>query len=202
MKRVVLVFVIIFVSSSYSQFIRSYGIKFGGTLAIQDNVILPGGQITRNDLLGLNIGAYTEFFNMPVFSLVSEVNYVQKGFKGNRSNIYYKGILSWIQRIDYLNISILGKTRIESEIISPYILLGPYVDFKLNESINVSDAPKYNYKNNVWGLKIGLGIELSITQVKILTEFLYGFGFEDVDDSENIEFNSFDFRIGVALYQK
>ncbi len=199
MRKLIFLSVIIFISSSYSQTIKGYGIKAGGTLSIQENEMVPGKLFTSDDYVGFNVGAFAELFDVPVFSLVTEMNYIQKGFKGNLSDMYYRRILSWKEKIHYLNVSLLAKTRLESEIFSIYLLLGPRVDFKLGESNNSAESPGFDFKNYLMGLKIGLGAEINLSVTRMLTEFIYDYGFEDVDNKKNIKFNSFDFRIGVYL---
>ncbi len=199
MKKLIFLSVIIFISSSYSQTIKGYGIKAGGTLSIQQNEMVPGKLFTSDDYVGFNVGAFAELFDVPVFSLVTEMNYVQKGFKGNLSNMYYQHILSWKGKIHYLDLSLLAKTRIESEIFSLYLLMGPRVNFKFSESDSPAEYPDFDFKNSLTGLKIGLGAEINLSLAKILTEFIYDYGFEDIDNKKNIKFNSFDFRIGLFL---
>jgi len=203
MKKLVIIFVMIAISSTYSQFIKSYGFKVGGTISHQDwSVTLPG-DFTKDDKLGMNVGAFAEFFNMPIFSLITEINYVQKGFESKYLNIVngFVSFPSWKLRIDYLNISLLAKSKMGLGIFSPYIFVGPRIDFELSRTSSISNNVNYDFEKSMVGLKLGIGSEIEIFQIKFLTEFIYDYGFGDLNKRENIEVksNSIEFRLGMFL---
>lgn len=204
MKRLVIIFVMIAISSTYSQFIKSYGFKVGGTISYQNwsPVFMPG-DAPKENRLGMNIGAFAEFINIPVLSIVTEINYIQKGFKSAYLQIDkdYKGPDSWNLRIDYLNISLLAKAKINLGIVKPYLFAGPRIDYELNKSSNISNNVYYDFEKYLVGLKVGIGAELEILQIKLLGELLYDFGFGDLNKKQNVEVkvSSYDFRIGIVL---
>lgn len=203
MKKLVIIFVMIAISSTYSQFIKSYGLKVGGTISHQEwSVILPG-DFTKDDKLGINVGVFAEFISMPIFSLMTEMNYVQKGFESKYLNIDngFVSFPTWKLRIDYLNISLLAKSKIVLGIVSPYLFVGPRIDLELGRTSSIPNNVNYDFEKSMVGLKLGIGSELEIFQIKFLTEFIYDYGFGDLNKRENIEVksNSIDFRLGIFL---
>ena len=87
MKKVCVVLALIFViSSSQAQIIRGYGLKVGTTISNQDweylnSSGLSGLSFDSDNRVGLNIGIFSEFLDLPFISIVTEVNYIQKGMK-------------------------------------------------------------------------------------------------------------------------
>lgn len=203
MKKLIIIFFMIAISTTYSQIIQSYGIKVGATISRQEwSAIMPGGA-PKQDRLGMNIGAFAEFFNSPIFSLITEINYVQKGFKSTYLQIDedYEGSDSWNLRIDYLNISLLAKAKIDVGDVRLYLFAGPRIDFELNKSSSISNNVYYDFEKSLVGLKFGIGSEFEISPIHLLAELVYDHNFGDLDKRSNVEVkaNSIDFRIGVAL---
>ncbi|MFZ1289532.1 MAG: hypothetical protein WAR79_05560, partial [Melioribacteraceae bacterium] len=66
----------------YSQIIKDFGIKIGGTVTHQnwDYSKLgfdPG--FDPNNKLGLNLGIFAESSDLSIFKIVGELNFIQKG---------------------------------------------------------------------------------------------------------------------------
>jgi hypothetical protein len=205
MKRLVIILVMIAITSTYSQFIKSYGLKVGGTISQQNWSVILFGDATKDNRLGMNIGVFAEFINNPIFSIATEINYTQKGFKSFYI-IYddpYSTLASWNQRIDYLNVSILAKSKVDLGIVKPYFFIGPSIDHEINKTSSNNNIGVYydNFEKNIVGFKVGIGSELEIFQIKLLGEFLYDYSFGDIYKKQNVEVKatSYDFRIGIIL---
>ena len=214
MKIIYLVLIpLAIISTSQAQIIRAYGFKIGATSSSQvwDYTIdwLSDFDFTPETRWGINVGVFSEFFNIPYFSLVTELNYIQKGMKEDVpvttvTNPDGTGeYITWDTRVDYLNLSALGKLRLELNLFIPYILLGPKIDFEINQehSLGSADIVEENFNEVMYGLKIGIGSEVKLSTINILAEILYDYNFNDLYENENLTVtsDSFDFRIGMLF---
>ena len=186
MKKVCFIFALImFVSTSQAQIIRGYGLKVGTTISNQDweysnSSGLSGLSFDSNSRVGINFGIFTEFLNVPFISIVTEVNYLQKGMKKDipvTTNSQPDGtgeFITWDTKVSYINISALGKLRINTGLFTPYILLGPKIDFEINKSNSIGslNVVEENFNKNRFGLKVGIGTEINLSAFSFLAEFL------------------------------
>jgi hypothetical protein len=210
MKKLFLVILIVSVSSSCAQFLNGYGVKIGGTLSKQtwEYSILGGFEFVKDNKIGFNIGAFAELFESPFISFIGEVNYIQKGFQEEvmTSSIsdnplgYTEKSFTRKVRFDYINISLLAKPKIKLGLFTPYLLVGPRIDFEIGKS---SDYPLeeffHDFKKSMIGLKFGIGSELYLDKNKFIAEVLYDLNFSEIYKNPNLEVkaHSLDFRIGM-----
>lgn len=203
-KPLLLLFIsIILTSLNYAQFVRSYGIKLGTTISNQNWDYIGSLPDADYKKTGFNAGVFAEFLNVPFVSIVTELNYVQKGIK---SDLYVTTATNpdgTGEKLEgsfyYFNISALGKLRYNLGIISPYIAAGPKVDFELSRS---SLLDKWNdIKKNRIGAKIGFGSEIDLQAVNLLVEFMYDTDFSKLMDANGLKINthSYDIRVGVMF---
>ena len=205
-----IVFSLFIIASSQAQLIKSYGLKIGATISNQewDYSTLPV-DFDPDSRWGINFGAYVEFLNIPYFSVVTELNYVQKGMKGEgpfttTQNPDGSGeVVAGDTRIDYLDLSALGKLRINFGIISPYLVIGPKIDYEINQqnSIGLTNVFEEYFNEVMYGFKIGIGSEIKFDSVSLLAEIMYDFNINHLYEGEYLSVNSdsFDFRIGVMF---
>lgn len=160
--------------------------------------------------IGFNVGLYAEWLGLPFFSLITQVEYDQRGYL----ETYYvslplpAGFATKLasQRIDYLSVPILAKITFPIDGVQPYILAGPRVDVKLGyEKTYLGDwpTPPYSeFKSTDFGASIGAGLTLpNFPMLPILFEFRYNL---DASSSYKTSFstyrnNSCDIWIGVQL---
>jgi hypothetical protein len=199
---------IFFVSTSQAQLIRGYGFKAGVTSSNQDWDYNYLKDFTPETRWGINVGIFSEFLNIHYFSLVAELNYVQKGMKDEIAIITPQSpdptkFITWDTRVDYLNLSALGKFRYEFQSFIPYILLGPKIDFQINEetspeSVNVVAN---NFNEFMYGFKVGVGSEIKFVSFSLSVEILYDYNINHLYEGEYLTVNSdsFDFRIGIMF---
>jgi hypothetical protein len=211
MKKVYLIIILLFfISSSQAQLIRGYGVKIGATISNQKwdyNNYLP--ELNPESRWGFNVGVFSEFFNSPYLSLITELNYVQKGMKKDLpvstiTNPDGTGeFITWDTRIDYLNLSALGKLRLDFNPLIPYILLGPKIDFQINldNSMGLLNVVEKNFNEVMYGLKVGIGSEVQFDSFSLLTEILYDYNINELYKNENltVTLDSFDFRLGIMF---
>ncbi|MFH1195733.1 MAG: porin family protein [bacterium] len=213
MKKIYLLIVIIFLvfSTTNAQFLRGWGIKVGATFAKQDweYSSITTDLMNPDNRTGLNAGVFAEFLDAPFFSIVGELNYVQKGYSDNLivttpSNPDAEGVSTdYNLRIDYINISVLAKLRYNLGVIRPYVVIGPKADFETGKvfSLDFSDTVLDDFKKERLGLKVGFGTEVNLITVTLLAEFIYDADFNALYENNELEVNtnSFDLRIGIMF---
>jgi opacity protein-like surface antigen len=211
MKRLLFfIVVVIFQSSVSAQLIRGYGLKLGSTISNQsweyDQSV--GASFDPDNRTGLNIGVFAEFLDIPLLSVVAEVNYVQKGMKDEvaittAESPYPESFITWDTRIDYLNLTALAKLRLNYGVLSPYLVLGPKIDFELNQdrSIDGGSIVEDEFNTSRFGLKVGIGTEVNLLPITFLVEILYDVDFDELYKNENLKVssNSFDIRVGIMF---
>lgn len=209
MKKLIFVF-FVFISVSNAQLIRNFGIKVGATLASQD------WKYSENNIsdweldnkLGLNVGIFAELLDIQTFSIVTELNYVQKGGKKDFpltsiENPDGDGRTTEFQvNLDYINISLLGKIRFNFFILKPYILAGPRFDYEIKNEMGTGIKNTFElFDNSLLGFKVGIGTELNLLAIDLLAEIIYDMNFKPIGKNNFSEFfgRSIDFRVGVAF---
>lgn len=203
-KSLMLLFVFIILTSlNYAQFVRGFGIKVGTTISNQNWDYIASLPDADYNKTGFNAGVFAEFLNVPFISIVTELNYVQKGMN---TDLYVSTATNpdgTGEKLEgsfyYFNISALGKLRYNLGIISPYIAAGPKVDFELSRS---SLLEKWNdVKKNRIGAKIGIGSEVNLQVVNLLVEFMYDTDFTKLMDANGLKINthSYDLRVGILF---
>lgn len=191
----IIILVLVCCSCSHAQFIRGYGIKGGVVLANQDP---SPGTYAFKDRIGMDVGAYVELVDVPVFSALLELHYIQKGMEGTT---VYDNI-----SINYLSFPILAKLSIKQFAVTPYLLVGPRIDVMVSNdqyisNIIVGGETIREFEDVVFGIDIGLGLETSIVKpLRFLFEFRYSpditYAIKKPYERKN---RSFEFLIGVGL---
>ena len=211
MKKIYLILILFsVVSTAQAQLVIGYGIKAGGTISIQEweyDNWLP--ELNPDNRWGFNVGVFSEFLYISYFSFVTELNYVQKGMKKDLpvttvTNPDGTGeYITWDTRVDYLNFSAMGKLRLDFSLFTPYLLIGPKIDFEINQenSLGFSNIVEENFNDVMYGFKIGVGSEFKFDSFNLLAEILYDYNFNDLYKGEylTVTSDSFDFRIGISL---
>jgi hypothetical protein len=212
MKFIYLILLLIFfVTTSQAQLIRGCGFKVGATLASEDWDYSNHNALFNPDKRwGLNLGVFGEFLNVPYLSVLTEFNYVQKGRTVDlpvTSLTYPDGTgdyFTWDTRVDYYDLSVLGKLRFETSNFVPYILVGPKVDFEIiryQSQTNVFYLFESEFNEVLYGIRTGAGSEFSFYSTKLLVEMLFDFNFTKLYESEylTVSSDSFDFRLGIMF---
>ncbi len=212
MKKIYLVFILMISAHfTHAQLIRGYGLKLGATISNQYWEYSPSSRFEMEfeNRVGFNVGLFAEFFNIPTFSIVTEVNYVQKGMKKEvviRTVFQPEGngeYATWDTRIDYLNLSSLGKIRLDFDIIRPYIVIGPKFDIniKYKSTLGTAESIEESYNNNRVGYKMGIGTEIQLTSFNLLLEILYDSDFNELFKNQHLEItsNSIEVRCGLMF---
>jgi hypothetical protein len=200
MKKILIIFIIVlFAGVNHAQLLRGAGVKLGLTIASQEWDYAPVN-IDPNNRAGFNIGIFAEFFDMPIVSVIGEINYVQKGLTG-LGGIIFDETLGGDIRLNYLNFSVLGKLRIDYIAVSPYIVAGPKLDIELSRDAIANSLIINNFSKERLGFKIGLGTEIHLPAASLLVEVLYDTDFNQLYNQNNlsIDTKSYDLRIGLMF---
>jgi hypothetical protein len=199
---------------SNAQLIKSYGFKLALTSASQnfEYSTPPWAWWTGSKTsakIGFNIAAFVEWFDHPVFSVVSQIEYANRG-----THLVYQlpgGTRSTDGSVNYLSIPILAKVVVPMGAVSPYFLVGPRADFLVGYQefvVLLSGNPNYrdllysDFKKAMVGGSIGVGVQFdSLLPVSALVELRYNIDFIDSYDKNNLKVhnNAIDAWLGFAL---
>jgi hypothetical protein len=212
MKKVILTIItILFVSSiSISQPIRDWGIKLGIASSSQhwdygaDAASINFNQNPQNKI-GLDAGLFIEWFHDPHFSLLTELRYIQKGFKDEETSQVYDPLtypsshdtlMTFKPSINYLSIPIVLKYRFELGPVDPYFILGPRIDFLVSTQSDGLGLVLDNLSQTDYGVNLGFGLEYSsFIGSTIGLEFQYSPSFHHVFDNGYLKVQNNTFEV-------
>jgi hypothetical protein len=200
MKKVLLLALItLLYTSAEAQVVRGAGMKIGATLSSQtwDSQLTD---VDPDSRMGFNIGAFVEFLDAPFFTIVGEVNYIQKGLSNLEAQIA-ENLLDGDIRLNYLNFTALAKLRLNYIAFSPYLVAGPKLDIELNREAIANSLIINNFKKERLGFRIGLGTEINLQAFDFLIELLYDADFNELYNENNLSINtrSYDLRVGIMF---
>lgn len=204
----------LFASPVHGQFIRGYGVKAGAALA---NQTVDSG-IYSSSYWGFSVSGYAEFFRVPVFSVVTEINFVQKGVSYTGvftaaspfGTFNYEAVKS---RLIYLGVPFLAKFRLDSEELlfaAPYLAFGSRLDFLIEDQgrgfykdFYTETSPPLSTSAVFGGMAV-LSFELRGLALPALFEIRYSANFSDIaagqsSNVKSIQVNVLEFMIGVQL---
>jgi len=183
MKRtiVVLVLVLLFSNLLNAQIYKGFGVKAGTSIA---NQYITTGMAGGYDYKpGITFGIFRETHLFEKFSLVTGLNYVQKGAKdgyittdetGKYLGTYYFKMYS-----NFLSLEVLAKYSGGSDKFSPYVLAGGRMDVFVSgktemDAMNIIfDYHPYRVSTNkTFGATIGAGFDFKPS--KLITLFIEG----------------------------
>jgi hypothetical protein len=213
-KRVILLFSILFcflVSTTINaQIVNGFGIKSGVTSASHTwSYHTYDTQTTPDFLTGISARAFADFLNIPFFNIEAEIGFSQKGAKLRyqywRSQYNPLGFYDDIKtdefrtvnnRLNYINVSLMGKIKYEFGMVTPYLLMGPQFNYLVGKDIEGNDSEViqsrrrddytafsytifplkdvYNrlYKD-IWGFSAGLGSLIRTHNINFLVEYRF-----------------------------
>lgn len=194
---------------SNAQLIESYGAKVAYTSSSQefDYPTSPVGWwtgIKTSARSGFNVAAFAEWFNLPIFSIESQIEYAERG--AHLEYVVPGGTKSTAGRLDYISVPLLAKVSLPIGASSSYLLAGPRADFLIDYQ-EVEIQPDMNpfygdFKKAMLGGSIGVGIQSgSLLSVAPLLEFRYNVDFFDSYNKDDLKVrnDAVDIWLGVAL---
>ncbi len=181
MKKIFIATVFIFtLIFGHSQNTNSIGIKSGLTFATQDWKYNYNIKQDIRYKTGLFEALTFDFFNGKHFSLITDLSYTQKGFKEivllvnpNNPEVIL-GYSTINTRFDFITLSPMLKFRMDYKSFSPYIIVGPRVDYYISYNSVIDFSAIVNKFNNpVFGLTTGIGVEYKKNKIGIIIEGQY-----------------------------
>lgn len=212
-KLLFLLILILSVNQSDAQILKSYGLKVALTSATQIyNYSYPpwpgfGPDVKRR--IGFNVALYAEWLNLPIVSIVSQMEYAQRGM-GEEISITTASSPEPIRteirdkRLDYLSIPILAKLSFPIGIVTAYALIGPRIDFLLgyHDEFIVGNSIYEDFKNKMLGGSLGCGFSfIDLLPTTLSIEFRYNIDFDDSYDTNllKVRNSAYDIWLGVAF---
>jgi hypothetical protein len=216
LKKITFLFLlsaIISLNNAHAQIIKAYGFKVAYTSA--DQRLDYGSFVAQTERRnGFNVAVYAEWLNLPFLSLITQIEYAQRGV-----GIPYLRITTYdrminvattdnspvsYNRLDYISIPVLVKLSLPEKVLSPYIVCGPRCDFLLayKEDHDFLSSTYDKFKKVLLGGSAGFGLELnSVLPVGMVLEARYNFDLSDSFRSTylNVRNNSFDVWLGVVF---
>jgi hypothetical protein len=212
---VVVLLTVLEIGQSDAQLLRTLGAKVAVTSASQTynyaNPLWPNYGPDLKRRTGFNAAVYAEWLNIPFFSVVTQLEYAQRGYVEELAVAAFEpgsigavGTFSHTNRLDYLSLPILLKVTASRGMISPYVLIGPRIDMYLGYRDNIlsTDAISEQFKKTILGGSAGVGLELrTLLPVALSLEFRYNADFVDSYDTGSLKIrnNTYDLWLGVAL---
>jgi opacity protein-like surface antigen len=157
---------VLLIASAPSQLIRTAGVKAGAVAADQDwNYRFAGDLLVPGARWGIDVGGYVEWLTHPILSISSEAHFIQKGFQSSVQIVSVESpagtgmYITQKARVEYLSLPILAKFRVDLDGVTPYLVAGPRIDFKLNSSSDGFGIVLDDFRSSEIGMTFGLGAE-------------------------------------------
>lgn len=206
-------------ASLQAQLLKGYGAKTG----VNSSSTTVSTRRSAFDIIerrvGVNAAFFLEWGRASVISLVTQMEYAQRGFRIKQEVTFEYGPepIDFVRantRLDYISFPILLKLQYPSLAVGPYLLLGPRADFLVHRAPGKFKISVGNYQliwesdlhkafaEQVVGGTTGLGLATDkILHLPLLVEARYNFDFTDnskllASQGKN---NSFDIWLGVKL---
>jgi hypothetical protein len=197
--------------------IKGYGLKVGANSS--NASLLPvksAVKIGTERRTGVNAAFFLEWGGSSVISAITQVEYVQRGFKEEHEVTGENGpeplqVVRANTRLDYVSLPILIKLQPPGLASAPYLILGPRVDFLVNREagkfefqIGTFESPwSKGFEDRAFGSVIGLGFSADkLLRLPLLVETRYNFDFTnnaDLTELGRAKSNSFDVWLGIKL---
>ncbi len=208
-RRLLAAFAVIGLASVTSaSSLSAVGAKLGIATADQElRQTTPGITLDFQRRKGLGVGVFGEWFRGPAFSLVTEVNYLQKGSVDEQAwtdaTGSTLGTLRLESRVNYLSIPVLAKARYEAGRVAPYVLVGPRMDVHLSHETDALGSVYDDLERTVYGVDIGAGAEYSLSsRWSVLLEGRYSHDLTDAFESETAHMKNRSFQVqGGVVYR-
>jgi len=205
--------------SLQAQLLKGYGPKIGMNSSNTTVALVKTAYVVTDRRIGINAAFFLEWGRSSVISLVTQVEYSQRGFKEKQ---FVTGenspepidVVYATTRLDYISLPILLKLQYPSLAAGPYLLLGPRADFLVHR-----EPGKYEFAGGVFqiigesglhkafddqafGGTVGLGfVPDKLLPLPLLVEARYNFDFTDNSKLPVLRGrnNSFDVWLGIKL---
>lgn len=159
-----LLLLILIGNNAFPQELRSYGLKLAITSSDQQRDYSQLNIDTKRRV-GINCCIYAEWFDHPFISVLTQLEYNQKGFGDEWAFTNELGpenavIKILYDRLDYVSIPVLVKITLTGSRVEPFAYFGPRIDYFIGGSYDRPFASQLydNYKKSVLGGTVGVGL--------------------------------------------
>jgi len=202
-----LILLTIFTFNSKGQIISNYGVKLGVGISNHSWIYSQNYNLEFDNKIGISPRIFADFFNYRFFQVEGEIGYLRKGFTQKipiTTMTQPDGTGEFITTnvaLDYLLISALAKFKYELEIFSPYIIIGPQIDFLINKNVDKGWELIYDrFSNANIDLSIGIGTDIkNIFPISLLIEYRYERDFMDNYDHPNVNIKNYSHVILIGI---
>ncbi len=205
-KLIVVLLVLTAVTTIDAQLVRGWGIKVGAAFSNQSwDYKNADIDVDWDSKTGFSAGLFAEFLDIPVVSVLTELNYVQKGVSNElilTSVANPAGEKTEAENtIDYIELLAAAKVRFPMVAISPYVFAGPRVNFELGKSFNeYYNTIENDLESNVAGISVGIGVEAGLVlPFSLLAEYRYDYDFSNVFENDDLEIKNSCHRIQIGI---
>ncbi|MCD4820410.1 MAG: PorT family protein [Candidatus Cloacimonetes bacterium] len=208
MKKIVLL-ILLFIGFIFlnARFINSFGVKGGLVVSNQDFDYKYVNSDMQN-LTRFDIGLFLELLRNSNLNILAEFHYVQKGMiyeiNNYDDNGNYLGMLELKNHAEYITLQIFGKFAYNLKKSSPYIIMGPRIDFLTGYYCenNLFDSVYEDFKSFDFGATFGIGFEFRYYKSQaFLFEMRFSPSFTNSYETESltVKNNSFEFLTGIKF---
>lgn len=155
-------------------FVNGIGIKSGITISqlVMKNSPMEAANGKTGYLYSPNFALTAEFLHHKNFRLATDIRFIQKGGKIDEQHPYYKWVYSngsseVKTKLSFLSWNIVPMAMLNINKFSPYIFVGPRMDYFHYSS---SEDPIYNSNNRRlhFGITSGMGVNYRINKKNML----------------------------------
>jgi len=184
----------------HGQIPASYGLKAGIGLANQSyRLTAIDYELETQVLPGMVAGLFAEPFKGRRFSFQFDLTYASKGSTTTTQSVTVNHLdndrivvnegEAAKSRFHYLSLAPMVRYRFDLERLTPYLLLGPRVDFLLNYGTE-SEYPLESQNHTILGLTAGGGLEFQIQNLGLFAELQYLPDLSPVSNKEPLLINN------------
>lgn len=203
---------IVAVNQGHSQLVKSFGVKAGITSADQtfDWASIPDPSTVRR--VGFSFAAYVEWLSLPVFSVVTQLEYNQRGVgeklyvaRFGPSGLQPIETQIFYSRLDYLSVPIFARAEFPLGSVRPYVGIGPRFDFLLGYQAGsklLFSTFYDDFTKSVFGGSALAGIVVdNVLPFAVTIEGRYNHDFTNSISNQviRVKNNAFDVWLGVRL---
>ncbi len=208
MKKLMLfVIVILGFTVLSAQLNLSYGIKTGCVIANQDfDYDDNSSSLDLENRYGFDIGAFIEYSHNSNLYILCETHYIQKGMvyemEERDDTGHLVGIITFNNRVDYLEFDVFGKFVHNFNNSSLYIILGPRIDILLGYDSKFFGNLYDDFERLDFGGSFGLGYEFILWEsINFLSEMRYSPSFTNSYETNSltVKNNSFEILTGIKF---
>lgn len=185
-----------------AQPLGNYGLKAGFTSSTVSTDMFADGVERREGFAAL---AFAEWFEIPYFSVLSELGYVQRGHSETVEVRNAEGVSLGTEeistRFDYLTVAALAKLQYSGASLEPYVIAGPRGDVLIGRS--QSNLLVKEYDGVALGGTAGAGVRVGkqLLPLQLMLEVRYN---ADITDSlsccpREMRNQAFDILLGIGF---